>query len=238
MIFDLDGVIVDSHPIHRQAWRQLLGESGHQVSEEELDYVLEGCRREEILRYFLGNLSADEILHYGQRKDELFHQLAAELRAIPGVVDLLHELDTAGIPVAVATSGSRDRVHQVLEQLGLAGCFCGVVTGDDAANGKTEPSIFYLAARCLHVRPHQTLVAEDSGAGVRAAKSAGMKCLGIGSGALGCKLWWEGADYVVPNFRGISLTKLQTLFEAPPSAIKLPSMPVNERSFRIGGELP
>jgi len=220
IIFDLDGVIADTHPIHRRGWKQLLTESGHHVSEEDLDYVLEGCRREEILHYFLGNLSAEELTRYGRRKDELFRQSAGQLRAIPGAMEFLHELERAKVPVALATSGGRNRTYQVLEQLGLADRFCGIVTGDDTVNGKKDPSIFCLAAHCLQLSPHQILVAEDSPAGVRAAKSAGMKCLGIASGALAVKLWREGADCVVPNFVGISLLKLQNIFMDPPPAIR------------------
>ncbi len=210
VIFDLDGVIADTHPIHRQAWRQLLLEAGQQVSEKELDFVLEGRKREEILRHFLGSLSAAEILHYGERKDELFYESAAGLRTIPGIIDFLHQLDSAGVPKAVATSASKRRAHQVLELLGLAGRFCAVLTGDDVAEGKPDPSILYLAASCLQVMPHQSLVAEDSVAGVRAAKSAGMKCLGIASGVLGPRLCHEGADYVVPNFDGLSFERLES----------------------------
>jgi HAD superfamily hydrolase (TIGR01509 family) len=213
MIFDLDGVIADTHPIHRQAWRQLLVERGQRVSEEELDFILEGSKREEILRRFLGSLPAGEMFQYGQRKDELFHQSVAGLRAIPGVVNLLQELDTAGIPMAVATSGSRGRANEVIGQLGLASCFTAVVTGDDTANGKPDPAIFCLAANCLQVARQQLLVAEDSRGGVRAAKSAGMKCLGIASDRLAFRLYREGADRVVPDFRGISLLDLQGLFE-------------------------
>jgi len=230
MIFDLDGVIADTHPIHRQAWRQLLVERGQRVSEEELDFVLEGSKREEILRHFLGGLPAGEIFHCGQRKDELFHQSVAGLRAIPGVVNLLHQVDAAGIPMAVATSGSRGRANEVIGQLGLSGCFCVVVTGDDTANGKPDPSIFYLTANCLHVAPQQLLVAEDSRGGVRAAKSAGMKCLGIASDRLAFRLYREGADRVVPDFRGISLRSLQGLFEDSKPTNELLGEPVEGTS--------
>jgi beta-phosphoglucomutase len=217
IIFDLDGVIADTHTIHRHAWRQLLGELGRQFSDEELDFVLEGCKREEILRHFLGSLSAAEVSRYGERKDELFRQSSEQLQSIPGVVDFLRQLDDAGVPKAVATCASKRRTFQVLESLGLAGRFGAVVTGDDVPKGKPDPSIFHLAAGCLRVTPQQSLVIEDSGAGVRAAKSADMKCLAIASGTQADKLRQEGADYVVPNFTGILLVELQSLFHPQPT---------------------
>jgi len=212
IIFDLDGVIADTHTIHRHAWKQLLLELGREISDEELDFVLEGHKREEILRHFLGSLSAAEISHYGERKDELFRQSSEQLQSIPGVVGFLRQLDDAGVPKAVATCASKRRTFQVLESLGLAGCFGAVLTGDDVVKGKPDPSIFYLAAEHLRVIPDHLLVVEDSRAGVRAAKSAGMKCLGIASGVLGSRLCREGADYVVPNFDGLSIACLATLF--------------------------
>jgi len=218
IIFDLDGVIADTHTIHRHAWRQLLVEMGRQISEEELDFVLEGRKREEILRHFLGSLSTAEVSRYGERKDELFRQSAEQLQSVPGVVDFLRQLDDAGVSRAVATSASKRRTYQLLERLGLADRFGTVVTGDDVAKGKPDPSIFYLAAGCLRVTPQESLVVEDSGVGVRAAKSAGMKCLGIASGMLAGRLRREGADHVVPNFIGILLAKLQNLFHSPQAA--------------------
>jgi len=212
MIFDLDGVIADTHPIHKQAWRRLLLERGQQVSEEQLDFVLEGCAREEILRHFLGSLSASDISHYGRRKDELFYELASGLRTIPGVIDLLWQLENAEVHRAVTTSAGKRRAYYVLELLGLTNRFHVILTHDDVVAAKPDPSIFHLAARTLQVKPHQSLVAEDSVAGVRAAKSASMRCLGIGTGALGSRLYREGAEHVVPNFVGVSLSQLSNLF--------------------------
>jgi beta-phosphoglucomutase len=217
MIFDLDGVIADTHPIHRRSWRQLLAERGQEVSEEELDFVLEGRKREEILRHFLGNLSAAEILDYGRRKDELFRQFLRELKCIPGLINLLCELESATIPVAVATSASRGRALLVLEKLGLAHCFRAILTAEDTLHGKPDPSILFLALGAMRVPAQRTLVAEDSEAGVRAAKSAGMKCLAIATPARGFRLSQAGADRAVPNFQETTLADLQSLFETTQS---------------------
>jgi len=214
MVFDLDGVIADTHPIHLRAWRQLLQEVGRQVSEEELEVVLGGRQREAILRHFLGRLSDAEIMFYGQRKDHLFYEGASEVRAIPGVVNLLDELETAGLPKALATSAGKRRAWLVLDRLGLTGRFQAVVTAEDVDNCKPDPSIFHLAATRLHVLPHQLLVAEDSEAGVRAAKSAGMMCLGIAGRARASRLSEQGADAVVPDFLSLSLADLLARFPA------------------------
>ena len=121
MIFDLDGVIADTHPIHRRAWRQFLLERNLQVSDEQLDVILEGRTRREILRHFLGDLPAPELSACGDRKDGLFYESAGELRPIPGVIEFLSQLENAGVPKAVATSAGKRRAHFVLERLGLTG---------------------------------------------------------------------------------------------------------------------
>ncbi len=76
VIFDMDGVIVDSHPFHRRAWHKFLRSVGKDVSEEDLDFILDGRKRHEILRHFLGELSEPELANYGNCKDEFFQQVA------------------------------------------------------------------------------------------------------------------------------------------------------------------
>lgn len=212
MIFDMDGVLADTHPVHRRVWRKFLLEKGRQVSEEELEFVEEGRKLREILIHFLGSLSPAEISSYGERKQQLFYQAASEIRMCAGVIDLLRELQSAGIPIAVATSASRQRAHTLLGALDLVPYFSFVVTGDDVGQGKPDPTIFNLTARLLGVTPQCCLVAEDSWTGVHAAKLAGMRCLAIAEGERAVRLLSEGADCVVPSLAGLSLNNLRDLF--------------------------
>jgi beta-phosphoglucomutase len=222
VIFDLDGVLADTHPVHRQAWRQFLLERGRQVSALELDFVLEGRKREEILQHFLGSLSPDEVRSYGERKHELFEQSADQVGAIPGVVEFIEQCQNSGLALAVATSAGKRRAHSILERLGLAGSFCAVVTGDDVSRGKPDPLVFQQAAAEMRLLPEGLLVAEDSEAGIRAAKCAGMKCLGIARGGLAARLRREGADWVVGDFREISLALIERLFSAQRAGTEIP----------------
>lgn len=212
VIFDLDGVLADTHPIHRQAWGQFLHERGLQVSEQEMDFVLEGVKREDILQHFLGDLSAPELRSYGERKDELFHQFADQVGAIPGVMEFIQQCECAQISLAVATSAGKRRTHTVLERLGLAGRFSAIVTSDDVIHPKPHPSVFKQAAAGMRLSPDRVLVAEDSQAGIRAAKRAGMKCLGLARGARVSQLYHDGADWVVGDFRDTSLALIEQLF--------------------------
>jgi beta-phosphoglucomutase-like phosphatase (HAD superfamily) len=124
----------------------------------------------------------------------------------------LDELNRAGIPMAVGSSGSRGRVHYLLNLLHLRKYFAAVVTAEDVVLGKPDPAIFCKASRDLRVRPMDSLVIEDSISGVLAAKAAGMKCLGIADRRHTHALLQAGASNVLPNFMHASLSEMQSLF--------------------------
>jgi beta-phosphoglucomutase len=216
VIFDLDGVIVDSHPAHKNAWRTFFNSIGRQVSEEDLQFVLEGRKREDILRHFLGDLSAEQVNHYGAAKEALFRNSVQELKTIDGLHEFLDQLIHAEIPIALASSASRHRAEYMLEELGLRPLFKAIVTGDDVVNGKPDPALFVLAAKGLAVNAVSALVCEDAVAGVQAAKNAGMRCLAIASNGRGPVLSKAGADMVIPDFTGIKLEVLKPLFAHAP----------------------
>ncbi|SRR5579862_3136021 len=208
IVFDLDGVIVNSHPAHKRAWRHFLNGLGKKTSEADLDFILEGRKREDILRHFLGDLSDEELARFGRQKDEFFQKVAEEVPAVPGVLQFLKELAVAGLPCAIATSASRRRTQLTLERLSLTKHFRAVVTGDDVTQGKPDPAIYRLAAQKLNLSPEYLLAIEDAPAGVKAATSAGMLCIGVGSPLKAGDLRKAGAGHVIPDFANVSLQSL------------------------------
>jgi len=216
VIFDLDGVIVDSHPAHKQAWRTFFKSIGKQVTEDDLQFVLEGRKREDILRHFLGDLSEEQVKHYGAAKESLFRDSVQELKTIQGLNLFLDQIMQGGIPIALASSASRHRAEYMLEALGLRPLFKAVVTGDDVVKGKPDPALFVLAAKGLGIHAAHALVCEDAVAGVQAAKTAGMRCLAIASNGRGSLLTNAGADMVIPDFSSIKLEELRPLFAHAP----------------------
>jgi HAD superfamily hydrolase (TIGR01509 family) len=211
MIFDLDGVVIDSHPLHRLAWRRFLNGVGHSVEETELEFILDGRKRDEILRHFLGELTPAKVAEYGAQKDEILRELRAEMRPFPGVVEFLDAVSKARIRIALATSASNRRAHGTLEKLGLAGYFEAIVTGDDVSASKPDPTIYRLIAERLDEAPENLLAFEDAVSGVRSATSAGIRCVGIASARHtehANSLRSAGANPVVPDFHSLSLAKL------------------------------
>jgi len=212
VVFDLDGVVVDSHPLHKRAWRAFLASLGKQVSESDLDFIFEGRRRRDILIHFLGDLSDSAIQEYGNKKDEFFRQASAVLEPVSGSVEFIKSLEKAGLCIGLATSASQQRARWTLRQLEIADYFDVVVTGDDVAQSKPDPTIYRLAAQRLSVSPECLLAVEDSVCGVRSAKSAGLCCLGIALGPNVDSLILSGAARVVPNLMGLSITDLEEVF--------------------------
>jgi beta-phosphoglucomutase len=212
VIFDFDGVIADSHAAHIKAWKAFFLTKGKEFSDENLSFVREGAKREEILRHFLGELTSEQMASYGAEKDELFQASASEVKLVPGFTKFLLQLDSAALPSAVATSGSRRRVEQTVEALNLCKRFRTVVTGNDVERGKPDPDLFLLAAQSLQADPNCILVCEDAVAGVLAAKTAGMKCLGIAANGRESLLKQAGADLVVEDFTHTSLDDVRSLF--------------------------
>jgi beta-phosphoglucomutase len=210
IVFDMDGVVIDSHPAHREAWHGFLRTLDRDVSDHELDYILDGRKREDILRHFLGELSSDQLHRYGHQKDAFFRKQICQVKPMPGLVDFLEQLRESHISLAIATSGSARRTHLTLEQLKLRNYFHEIVTANDVEASKPDPAIYRLACRRLSVLPHHALAFEDAYSGVVAAKAAGLQCVGIAVDDKSHRLHAAGADLVLSNFCGLTLSDLSS----------------------------
>jgi beta-phosphoglucomutase len=211
VVFDMDGVVINSHPAHRQAWQEFLQMYGKQVPDSDLDFILEGRKRQDILRHFLGDLPETQLREYGEKKDEVFQKICDEVLPVAGVVALLQELQQLGIPAAMATSASARRTRLTLNRLNLTQYFRAIVTGDEVAEGKPNPAIYELATRRLRLPAETLLALEDAPGGVVAALCAGMRCIGIASQSKANALRLAGAEHVIGDFVGVSVNFLQNL---------------------------
>ncbi len=193
--------------------RRFLDSVGKEVTEDDLAFILEGRKKEDILRHFLGELSPEEVERLGHEKELLFREEArAELRPVQGVEQILANFSQAGIKLGVASSGSDSRVHFVLQKLRLTDYFAAIVAGDDVVLGKPDPAIFRLTSQKLDVAPKEILVFEDSVSGVKAAKAAGMRCVGVAEPSRAPALLEAGADHIIDHFVGFSVSEAHNLF--------------------------
>lgn len=211
VIFDMDGVLVDSHAVHRQAWRTFFQTLGRDVSESEMDFILDGRKRQDILRHFLGDCPEPELEEFGRRKDCIFRRMRLEVVPIPGAVRMVRALHAEGIALALATSASRSRAHSTLADLGVLDCFQQIVTGEDVLLGKPDAAIYRLSRSRIGIGPEHLLAVEDALSGIRAAVGAGLNCLGIASHATAESLTAAGAARVVADFEALTANDLESI---------------------------
>jgi beta-phosphoglucomutase len=179
LIFDLDGVIVNSNSVHALAWRKYLAQFG--MDSAEIESTMFGKRNDEIVREVFGdNLSEEEVAAHGAAKEAIYREMMRpqlEDNLVPGVRRFLDRHD--GTPMAVASNAERPNVDFVLEQSGLAAHFCLTFDGAQVERPKPAPDIYLMAAGSLHIAPGNCIVFEDSMPGVKAALLAGMRVVGL-----------------------------------------------------------
>ena len=212
VIFDMDGVLVDSHAVHRSAWRQFFQSLGREVSEFELDFILDGRKRSEILRHFFGDCPDPQFEEFGRRKDSIFQEMRLEASPVPGVVPMVRELHRNGTALAVATSASRNRAVSTLTELGLIDCFPVIVAGEDVVLGKPDAAVYRLACSRIAIERASLLAVEDAISGIRSAVGAGLRCIGVALHETHESLTGAGAIHVLRDFESVSAHDLECIF--------------------------
>ncbi|MFB3776228.1 MAG: HAD family hydrolase [Bryobacteraceae bacterium] len=179
-IFDLDGVIVDSNPVHEQVWHRYLLSLGIPASGK-LAARMYGRRNDEIVRDLFGqDLSPEAVFFHGAAKEALYRESMKEQlqeRLVPGVREFLEA--NKGIPKGLATNAEPANAEFILTESGLKSYFSVVVDGHQVERPKPDPEVFLRAASLLGVQPRDCVVFEDSLAGVQAALAAGARVVAL-----------------------------------------------------------
>ena len=184
-IFDLDGTLVDTMPLHYRAWNRAMHLAGlKEELSEDLFYSLGGVPTRKVASILAENygltIDVEKVFH---QKEALFLELRAEMKLIDAVVAFARAAVARGVPVSVASGGPRDIVRHTLERMKIADLFPVVVTPEDVAHGKPAPDMFLLAAKKMGVAPAKCLVFEDAAPGIQAAEAAGMQWVHVESRA-------------------------------------------------------
>jgi beta-phosphoglucomutase family hydrolase len=179
ILWDMDGVLVDTGEFHFQAWSQVLSEYGVPF-DRDLFRETFGMNNAGILSLLLGEAFTPELLvEIGDRKEEAFRQaVRGHVRPLPGVRDWLEGLQSAAFCQGIASSAPPANIDALVDGLGLRPYFDAIVSGFDMP-GKPEPLLFLEVARRLEVPPARCIVVEDAIAGVEAARRAGMRCVAV-----------------------------------------------------------
>jgi HAD superfamily hydrolase (TIGR01509 family) len=180
VIFDMDGVIVDSEPYSMQALVDVLGQYGIEPTEDDLHRSYGRRVRDDFVDYFARyGVTADVDIAIAHKHARYYHLAAGHLQAFPGVMALLKRLRDHEHRLALASSGDRVKVAFGMQALQLNSIFELVITGDDVSHSKPAPEIYLRAAQRLGVPPGECIAIEDAPAGVEAVKRAGMRCIAV-----------------------------------------------------------
>jgi beta-phosphoglucomutase len=213
VIFDMDGVLVDSNPYHLAKWIEFLDHHKISYKEEELPEQILGKRNDTAFRYFLGpDLKPEETHRLSEEIEETFRRVfKPHAKPLPGLDALIKECHAAGIPMAVASSAVRSNIEFVVDALGYRPYFRTMVSGDEVTHAKPDPEIYLKAADHLGIDPADAVAFEDSYVGIGAVNNAGMKCVAIAS-TFPIEKLAPLATLAVPSFEEISLERLRALF--------------------------
>lgn len=180
VIFDVDGVLLDSYQMHFECWMSLAEEDGIVITESEFRSLF-GRRGQEIAREVWGpEFTEQKVVSIHRRKQALYREsLQRNLPAMDGAVQLIDALVEAGLVLAVGSSAPPANVEMTLERLDRRQAFSAIVTGSDVTRGKPDPRVFLLAAQRLGLEPSHCAVIEDAPVGIAAAVTGGMTAIAL-----------------------------------------------------------
>jgi HAD superfamily hydrolase (TIGR01509 family) len=214
ILFDLDGTIVNTDPIHYQAWRQMLWKYNIEIDETFYKSRISGRLNPEIVKDILPELSSAAGREFADKKEALFRELASHLQPLNGFAELIAWTEVHQLKRALVTNAPRLNAEFMLEVLGITDSFHQIVLADDCVAGKPDPAPYQVALSKLGIPAEKAIALEDSPSGIRAAVGAGIRTIGIASTHDPNVLLEVGSFMAIPDFTDLHLwTLLNSLIE-------------------------
>lgn len=209
VIWDLDGVIIDSAEEHRKSWHRMAQTEGLLFTDEQFSRTF-GMRNDAIIPLLWGPMPETRIQKLADLKELYFREFVRAAAApLPGAIELLTALQAAGYQQALASSTPIQNIALINELLRLDRFLSALVSGESVPHGKPAPDVFLKAAAELHTAPAHCLVIEDAIAGVQAAHAGGMRCIAVTGGRNLPAL--QQADLVVHNLTEVTVEQIRNL---------------------------
>jgi beta-phosphoglucomutase len=210
VIFDMDGVIVDSNPYHKTAIQQFCREHGQQLSDDQLLKKVYGRTNREWITALFGDIPEETIHRYTEEKEELYRRLFnKDIKPLKGLIRFLNELENKKVPRAIGTSAPRSNVDFTLTRTETTRYFDIILNDTFVTHSKPHPEIYLKCAQALGLPNSQCIVIEDSLSGVEAGKAAGSKVIGITTTHPAHEL--SHCDLVIDDFEGLTTERLREL---------------------------
>jgi HAD superfamily hydrolase (TIGR01509 family) len=208
LVFDMDGTLADSDPLHLVAFSNMMTPLGIGVDEEIYRNRIAGRTNASIFADFFPDAPVQEQERLADEKEAAFRQLASDLAPLPGLLRLLDWATDAGLGIGLVTNAPPENARHILEVLGIHSRFEVRIVGGDVARGKPDPLPYLTALERLGVPAAEAVAFEDSVSGVKAAKAAGLLTFGVLTGQTETTLRAAGADQVIRDFDAQVLWKL------------------------------
>jgi HAD superfamily hydrolase (TIGR01509 family) len=210
IIFDMDGVLIDSNPFHKIALRQFCKRYGHDLSDEQLKEKIYGRTNKEWITNIFGELTPEQLNAYTEEKESLFRELYdKDIRPLNGLIPFLKLLEHHQIPRAIATSAPRTNVDFTFEKTEIGRYFEIVLHDTHVSKGKPNPEIYLKTARAIGMPPSKCVVFEDSISGIQAGKASGARVVGVTTTHRAEEL--EDVDLVIDDFVNLSPERVASL---------------------------
>ena len=208
VIFDFDGVILDTETPLYESWREIYLRHGADLDKALFASYIGGADYFDFHAHLERLVDAElDRQALGDERSRLYRRLVSDNRALPGVVDRIADAERLGIRVGLASNSDIGWVRSNLENLGLYSRFDAVRTRDDVTRVKPDPEIYLSAARALNTAPENAIAIEDSASGVRAAKAAGMFAVAVPN-PITKLLPLDAADLIIPSLADATLERL------------------------------
>ncbi|MEO5953582.1 MAG: HAD family phosphatase [Chloroflexia bacterium] len=211
VVWDLDGVIVDSGAAHNASWIEMARDYDLPYDPDKDFKAMFGRHNTDIIGGLWGITDAETVNRMADTKERLFRREAMQLKALPGVEHIMESLRNAGWKQAIGSSAPMPNIVVLLEGTGLGKYMDAISSGDDVKVGKPDPAVFLIAFERLGVEPAKGVVVEDAPAGVQAAKSAGAACLAVTNTQTREALAAAGADLVVDSLELVMVETMEQL---------------------------
>ncbi|MFW9875531.1 MAG: HAD family hydrolase [Candidatus Thorarchaeota archaeon] len=210
VIFDMDGVLADTGPIHFESWIKLGNEIGFEFTRDLFEQTF-GQKSLIIIGRLIGSgVDRTLIEEYANRKEYYYRQMVMDkLKPLPGAIEIIKDLKCEGFKLALGSSGPPENVDLLLKSLKIKKCFDVMITATEVEKGKPEPDVFLIAAKALNINPENCIVIEDAPVGITAAKSAGMLSIALTTTHRREELF--NADLIIKNLSEISIADIKRL---------------------------
>ena len=211
VIFDMDGVLVDSYDAHFLSWKRMLENRGLNITEEQFSSTF-GQTNKDIISMLFPSIKLDEYEPMAQEKEKIFRDIIREdFPEMEGASELIKAIHDAGGSLGIGSSGPLENIKTVLQLLGAGGYFRAIVSETEIIHGKPHPEVFLKTAQKLGLAPRMCVVIEDAPSGVEAAKRAGCAVVGLTGTVSRERL--NQADMVVDSLKELNLVILKGLIK-------------------------